>query len=125
MPGIYKVVRKAIERIRGYLRDEGHILDLYNLSFLKAFLMFATGRSRFVFGGGKAERVEGVTPGVLRWFRAGKILVLLKITVRVVTIILGALGVVKGLGEILRLGFCKCSKKHSKGVIGWVTVEKS
>jgi len=104
----------TVERVRGNLRDEGHILDPYNSSFLKAFLMFAMGRCWLVVRGGKAKRVEGMAPG---GFRCLRILVLLKITIGVVTVILSALGIIEGLREILRLGFRKRSEKYLGNII--------
>jgi len=105
----------TVERVRGNLRDEGHISDPYNSSFLKVFLVFAMGRGRFVVRGCKAKRVEGMSPG---GFRCLRVLVFLKITIGVVTVILSTLGIIEGLRAILRLGFRKCSEKHLKDVIG-------
>jgi len=122
MPGICQVIRRTVEQVRGNLRDEGHILDPYNSSFLKVFFMFAMGRRWLVVRGCKAKRVEGMAPG---GFRCLRVLVFLKITIGVVTVILSALGIIEGLREILRLGFRKRSEKHLKDVIGWTTVGKS
>jgi hypothetical protein len=91
-------------------------LDLYDLSFLKAFFVFAVDRSRLYVRNGKTKRVEKVTPDGLHLFRCflrtGGILIFLEITVRVIAIILSALVIVERLRKILRLGFCKRSEKY-------------
>jgi len=94
-PGTWGAIRGGGGWIREDVRDECHILDLYNLPFLNAFLVFAAGRCTLGVCGGKTERVEWVTPG--GHLRVGRIFVLLEITVGVIAIILGALGVIEAL----------------------------
>ena len=81
------------------LRDEGHVSDLYDLSFLKAFFVFAIGRWRLVVSGGKAKRVERMSPEghclLLCPLRACRILIL-EVAVRIITVILGTLAVIEG-----------------------------
>jgi hypothetical protein len=104
-------------------------LDLYDLSFLKAFFVFAVDRCGLFVGQGKTKRIERVTPAAngsslfWRFLRTGGVLLLLEIAVGVVAVILGALVIVEWLREILRLGFCKCSKEYLEAVIRRVASE--
>ena len=104
-------------------------MDLYDLSPLKAFCLFAIGRLGLVFSGGEAKKVKRVTPDrsclLRRFFRVDGIFILLEIAVGVVAVVVSALVVVERLGTILGLGFYKSSKKHSEGIVPWVTFEKN
>ena len=101
-------------------------MDLDDLPFFEGFVVLTIERRRLAVRERKTERSGRMSPSIplpsRRFFRDG--VVLLEITVGVVTVVVGALVFVEGLGEILQFSFRKSSKKHSRGVIRNVTHEE-
>ena len=99
---------------------------LMTFPFFEGFVIFTIERRRLAVRERKTERIGRVTPGMPPPFRCllRHRVVLLKITVGVITVVVGALVFVEGLGEILQFNFRKSSKKHSRGVIRNVTHEE-
>lgn len=96
------------------VRDKGDIPDLDDFSGPKVFfLLVVVGGCRLVLTKGETKRVQGMAPQrdpfLQRCPRVHPVVVFLEIAVGVIAVIVGALTLVDGFGEILRFRLRKRS----------------
>ena len=94
-------------------------MDFNHRSLLSRFFVLTI--DEYFFADGKAKRVKGVAPEggrfLQRFLPLNGIIIVLEITVGAIAVIFGALALVDGLGQILRLRFRECPRKYFKKII--------